>query len=133
MLSAILLILMSVYRYVWHIAIQCIEMRKEVMKKTVFLILALALVIVFCFSAFAFADDIGDEVANGLNTAITTLKKIINPIAVIAVIGCGIYCIAGGDPTYLKRAKTWGISIFVGLIIINLAPSIVAWASSIGK
>lgn len=104
------------------------------MNKKIVAIIMLSIILVLCFSVVAFAaTDVGDEVAEGLNSAITTIRKIINPIAVIAVIGCGVYCIAGSDPTYLKRAKTWAISIFIGLVVINLAPSIVEWASSIGK
>lgn len=104
------------------------------MKKRIVAIAMLSLILVLCLSVVAFAtNDVGDEVAEGLYTAIATIRKIINPIAIIAVIGCGVYCIAGGDPTYLKKAKTWAISIFIGLVVINLAPSIVEWASSIGK
>ena len=99
--------------------------------RTLFIVIA-ALVLVFSMTAVCFAD-VGDDIATGINTAISTVKKIINPIATIAVIGCGVYCIMGSDPTNIKKAKSWGIAIFVGLVLINVAGPIVEWASSIGK
>ena len=75
---------------------------------------------------------IGDEVARGINEVIAQIRSIVNPIATVAIIGCGLYLLLGSDPVNIKRAKSWGLSILVGLIIINLASQIVAWASSIG-
>ncbi len=75
---------------------------------------------------------IGDEVARGINEIIAQIRSIVNPIATVAIIGCGLYLLLGSDPAYIKRAKGWGLSILVGLIVINLAGQIVAWASSIG-
>ena len=85
----------------------------------------------FMNSFFVFAD-VGDDIATGIKNALGTVKKIVNPVATIAVIGCGLYLIMGSDPQNLKKAKTWGISIFAGLLIINLADQIINWASSIG-
>jgi len=99
--------------------------------KMLFLFL-IALSIILSFTSICFAD-VGDDIAKGITTAIVTVRKIINPIATIAVIGCGVYCIMGSDPAMIKRAKAWGIAIFIGLILINLAGPIVDWASSIGK
>ena len=96
------------------------------------IVIMLALMLVLASTAVCFAD-VGDDIAGGILSAIVTLRKVVNPIAIIAVIGCGIYCIMGSDPTNIKKAKTWGISIFVGLVVINLADKIVAWASMIGK
>ena len=96
------------------------------------IVICLALILVLSSAAFVFAD-VGDDVSAGILSALTTLRKIVNPIATIAVIGCGIYCIMGSDPQNIKKAKTWAISIFVGLLVINLADKIVAWASMIGK
>jgi len=102
-------------------------------KKTkALLMLVLVLGLIFMSTVVCFAD-VGDQIAGGINDAIKTVRKIINPIATIAVIGCGIYCIMGSDPQNIKKAKTWGIAIFVGLILINIAGPIVDWASSIGK
>jgi len=100
------------------------------MRKAFVIILALILVLSSFVLAFA---DVGDDVSEGIKSALTTIKKVVNPIATIAVIGCGIYCIMGSDPQNIKKAKTWAISIFVGLLVINLADKIVAWASLIGK
>ena len=75
---------------------------------------------------------IGDGVARGINEVIAQIRSIVNPIATVAIIGCGLYLLLGSDPVNIKRAKSWGLSILVGLIIINLASQIVAWASSIG-
>lgn len=114
----------------------CFKRRKEMKNKRrtalIVLIAVVTLVIMSTVVAFA-AGDVGDQIAGGINDAIKTVRKIINPIATIAVIGCGIYCIMGSDPQNIKKAKTWGIAIFVGLILINIAGPIVDWASSIGK
>lgn len=79
-----------------------------------------------------FAADVGDQVEAGIKTAILMIRKIVSPIAIVSVMGCGIYCIFGSDPANIKKAKSWGIAIFIGLLIINLAEPIVTWASSIG-
>ncbi len=75
---------------------------------------------------------IGDEAARGINEVIAQIRSIVNPIATVAIIGCGLYLLLGSDPVNIKRAKSWGLSILVGLIVINLAGKIVEWASSIG-
>ncbi len=75
---------------------------------------------------------IGDEVARGINEVIAQIRSIVNPIATVAIIGCGLYLLLGSDPAYIKRAKGWGLSILVGLIVINLAGKIVEWASALG-
>lgn len=75
---------------------------------------------------------IGDEIKNGINEVIAQIRTIVNPIATVAIIGCGMYLLLGSDPVNIKRAKSWGLSILVGLIIINLASQIVDWASAIG-
>ena len=68
---------------------------------------------------------IGDEVARGINEVIAQIRSIVNPIATVAIIGCGLYLLLGSDPVNIKRAKSWGLSILVGLFIINLAGQIV--------
>ena len=75
---------------------------------------------------------IGDEIKNGINEVIAQIRTIVNPIATVAIIGCGLYLLLGSDPAYIKRAKGWGLSILVGLIVINLAGKIVEWASALG-
>ncbi len=75
---------------------------------------------------------IGDEIKNGINEVIAQIRTIVNPIATVAIIGCGLYLLLGSDPVNIKRAKSWGLSILVGLIIIILASQIVDWASAIG-
>ncbi len=74
---------------------------------------------------------IGDEVARGINEVIAQIRSIVNPIATVAIIGCGLYLLLGSDPVNIKRAKGWGLSILVGLIVINLADIIVERASAL--
>ncbi len=75
---------------------------------------------------------IGDDVAAGITEVISQICTIVNPIATVAIIGCGLYLLLGSDPAYIKKAKGWAMSILIGLIVINLASRIVEWASSIG-
>ncbi len=72
---------------------------------------------------------IGDEAARGINEVIAQIRSIVNPIATVAIIGCGLYLLLGSDPVNIKRAKSWGLSILVGLIVINLADIIAERAS----
>ncbi len=75
---------------------------------------------------------IGDDVAAGITEVISQIRTIVNPIATVAIIGCGLYLLLGSDPAYIKKAKGWAMSILIGLIIINLAGKIVEWASALG-
>ena len=108
-------------------------MLKENNKKRVVTIVSMMVLAMLLMSVCVCFADVGDDVANGITQAITTIRKIINPIATVAVIGCGVYCIMGSDPQNIQKAKKWGIAIFIGLVLINLASPIVNWASSIGK
>ena len=74
---------------------------------------------------------VGDKISGGVNKIIRELMKIVNPIATVAIVGCGLYLLLGSDPMYIKKAKSWGLSILVGLIIINLAETIVTWAAGL--
>ena len=77
--------------------------------------------------------DIGEEVADGITSITSTIKKIVNPIAITAAVCCGIFLIVGSDPASLRRVKTWLISIIGGLLLVNLASPLVEWASNIAK
>lgn len=74
---------------------------------------------------------VGDKISGGVDKIIRELMKIVNPIATVAIVGCGLYLLLGSDPMYIKKAKSWGLSILVGLIIINLAETIVTWAAGL--
>lgn len=98
------------------------------MKKITAILLCAVLVLSFGVMAFA---DIGDNVSSALTQATNTIIKVVNPIAIFCVIGCGLYCIMGSDPGNIRKAKSWGIAIFVGLILVNAAGPIVDWVQSI--
>ena len=74
---------------------------------------------------------VGDKISGGVDKIIRELMKIVNPIATVAIVGCGLYLLLGSDPMYIKKATSGGLSILVGLIIINLAETIVTWAAGL--
>lgn len=76
------------------------------------------------------AVDIAGTIKTGFDTVYEQIQNIANPIATFAVAVCGVYLIFGSDPSYIKKAKSWGIAIFFGILVINFAPSLVSWALS---
>lgn len=103
-------------------------------KKRIFALL-LALCLIFAFGATAYAADISDigaTVSSGIRSIIATVRSVINPIAILATIGCGLYFILGDDQANVKKAKSWGIGILAGLLLINVAEPLVDWASRLG-
>ena len=77
------------------------------------------------------AEGIGEQIGGGISKIGSEIMAVINPVAIVAVICCGFYLVLGSDPQYIKKAKSWGISILIGLIIANLADKIVGWASGL--
>ena len=69
----------------------------------------------------------GEQISSKIMELFTLIKTIANPIGIVAVALCGLYLLFGSDPTTIRKVKTWGISIFIGLLVINMAQSIVQW------
>lgn len=69
------------------------------------------------------------DVFDSISALITTMggkfASIANPIAVVALIICGIKMLMASDPQSVRSAKQWIIIILLGLIVINLAGPIV--------
>ena len=74
------------------------------------------------------AEGIAAGIETGFDTIYSQIKAVANPIGVAAVAVCGLYLIFGSDPSYIKKAKSWGISIFFGILVINFADKLVTWA-----
>ena len=82
---------------------------------------------------FMYEGDVVVGVTSAINTVMEGLKSIVNPIATCCIIVCGIYWLFGNDPQKIRAAKSWTFNILIGIIIINLAPTIVEWAQKLGK
>ena len=81
---------------------------------------------------YLLSGDITNQITNGFNEIYALFKAIANPICVVALAAMGIYLLIGSDPQTIKKVKTWGISILVGMILINTADKIANWASKLG-
>lgn len=77
--------------------------------------------------------DVGDDIAGGIKNITNVILRIVNPIAVLAVVIIGIYCIMAENEQAKSKAKSWLIWIVIGLILINLAQPLVDTLSGIGK
>ena len=75
--------------------------------------------------------DIITSITSQLSLLIDSVRGFANTAAIIALIGCGLYLIFGSNPRYIEKAKSWGIAIIIGLIIINGADPIVKWAQNV--
>lgn len=79
------------------------------------------------------AKDIGDKVGNKFYDVIDQIKAFATPAAICALSICAIYLLFGSDPSWIKKAKSWAISIFIGLLILYLAPDIITAITEIAQ
>lgn len=75
--------------------------------------------------------DIGTNVGSKFTELYNQIKNFATPAATFAIAVCAIYLVFGSDPSWIKKAKSWGIAIFFGLVILYLAPAIVGWVTGI--
>lgn len=79
------------------------------------------------------ATAIGTEVGNKFDELYGQVKAFATPAATFAIAVCAVYLVFGSDPSWIKKAKSWGIAIFFGLLILYLAPTIVSWVTEIAQ
>lgn len=70
-------------------------------------------------------NDIVSSVNSVLNDIMTKTKSIATPVAVICGVFCGIKLLIASDPQSVKSAKSWLITIVIGLLVIYLAGPLV--------
>lgn len=70
-------------------------------------------------------DDVVTKTTNVINSIIEKVKAIATPVAVLAAIFCGIKLLIASDPGSVKSAKTWLLTIVIGLLVIYLASPLV--------
>ena len=75
--------------------------------------------------------DIWNNLGNSIGQIGEGIMKIVNPIAIVAVIICAVLYIASQNPQTAERAKTWGLRILIGVVIANVATQIVEWAQTL--
>lgn len=85
--------------------------------------------------AAATGENIGQKVTNllGTNGILGQVRTIVTPIAVLCVVFCGIKMLIASDPQSVKQAKSWLITIAIGLAVIWLAEPLVNTISSIAN
>ena len=69
--------------------------------------------------------DIVGNVTSVLNSIMDKTKAIATPVGIICGIFCGIKLLLASDPQSVKSAKSWLITIVVGLMVIYLAGPLV--------
>lgn len=69
--------------------------------------------------------DIVQNVTTVLNNIMNKAKSIATPIAIICGIFCGVKLLLASDPQSVRSAKTWLITIVIGLMVIYLAGPLV--------
>lgn len=98
--------------------------------KKIFVALSCAL-ICFALTATPVAATGGElsVVSEGITSILTNItgeiKAIATPIAVIAIVVCGIKLLIASDPQSVKSAKSWLITIIIALAVIYLAEPLV--------
>jgi type IV secretory pathway VirB2 component (pilin) len=92
-----------------------------------------AMMELFMFLAGEGDGGIGSQISKAFKDVYSIFQSIANPIAVVAIAVMGIYLLIGSDPQTIKKVKTWAISIIVGMILVNAAPTIADWASKLGQ
>ena len=65
-----------------------------------------------------------------LNNLATELKNLANPLGIVAMICCGLLWLVSSDPQTVMKAKQWLFRIFIGIVIVNLATTIIQAISS---
>ena len=65
-----------------------------------------------------------------LNKLATELKNLANPLGIVAMICCGLLWLVSSDPQTVMKAKQWLFRIFIGIVIVNLASTIINAISS---
>lgn len=70
-------------------------------------------------------DDVVDKTRTVLENIMTKVKGIATPVAVLAAIFCGVKLLVASDPQSVKSAKSWLLTIVIGLLVIYLADPLV--------
>ena len=66
-----------------------------------------------------------DTIKNLITTVGNELLGLVNPIAIVAMIACGILWVISSDPQTVQKAKSWLFRIAIGIAVANLAVSVV--------
>ncbi len=75
--------------------------------------------------------DIWSTLSSSLTSVANSIKTIVNPIGIIAMIICGIMYIVSQNPQTAEKAKVWGLRILIGVVVVNVADKIIEWAQTL--
>ena len=70
------------------------------------------------------------SITNLLTRLATELKGIANPLGIVAMICCGLLWLVSSDPQTVMKAKQWLFRIFIGIVVVNLASTVIEAISS---
>lgn len=74
--------------------------------------------------------DMFSSVVTFIDDLTSSVKALVTPIAVLAMIICGIMWIGSSEPSTSSKAKSWLIRILIGLAIVYLADVVIAAVAS---
>ena len=96
----------------------------------------LNLIAVRFMNALPFNFMVGDPfsgVGGKLGDLYSSILQIVTPIAVLAILFCGIRLLMASDPQSTKQAKSWLITILVGMFIAYGARAIADYMKSLAE
>lgn len=78
-------------------------------------------------------DQVSEQIGNAIGQVTQIIRDIANPIGILALVVIGITFMASTNDGTREKMKSWFIRIVIGMLIINLAETIMGFISTIGK
>lgn len=77
--------------------------------------------------------EVSTQIGNAIGQVTQIIRDIANPIGVLALVLIGITFMASTNDSTREKMKSWFIRLVIGMLIINLAETIMAFISKIGQ
>lgn len=77
--------------------------------------------------------NVSSQIATAIGQVTSIIRDIANPIGILALVIIGVTVMASTNDSTKERMKSWFIRIVIGMLIINLAESIMNFIQTIGK
>lgn len=75
-------------------------------------------------------DNMFSSVVTLINGLTSSVKTLVTPVAILAMVICGIMWVSSSEPQTASKAKSWCIRIFIGLAIVYLASTVISTIST---
>lgn len=77
--------------------------------------------------------EVSTQIGNAIGQVTQIIRDIANPIGVLALVLIGITFMASTNDSTREKMKSWFIRLVIGMLIINLAETIMGFISTIGQ